>query len=165
MPGMALPQYIGIDLTVMLATALARTDLDASLGHGPQDNAVLYRHHQLTFGRSSMPTISTSPTIKELQDYVAAIEVERGFADQSVVQKCLLLGEEVGELFKAVRTCSGIGVDPQSSHHVVADELADVLIFLVAIANRAGVDLATAFLEKEARNDGRVWQRQGHPNP
>lgn len=107
-----------------------------------------------------MPALSTNPTIKELQAYVAAIEVERSFADQSVVQKCLLLGEEVGELFKAVRTCSGIGVDPRSSRHAVADELADVLIFLIAIANRVDVDLATAFLEKEARNSDRVWQLQ-----
>jgi hypothetical protein len=38
--------------------------------------------------------------IDDLQRYVAKMEEERGFAHRDVVSQCLLLGEEVGELFK-----------------------------------------------------------------
>ncbi len=31
------------------------------------------------------------------------MEDKRGFTKQGVLQKCLMLGEEVGELFKAIR--------------------------------------------------------------
>jgi NTP pyrophosphatase (non-canonical NTP hydrolase) len=104
-----------------------------------------------------MPTLLTNPTIRELQDYIAEIERERGFVDQSAIQKCLLLGEEMGELFKAVRKCSGIKVDPMSPENTVREELADVLSFILAIANRFEIDLAAAFLEKEQKNSLRTW--------
>lgn len=39
----------------------------------------------------------------DLQHYVPDREVERGFDDRGVLWQCLLLGEEIGELFKAVR--------------------------------------------------------------
>lgn len=104
-----------------------------------------------------MPTLPINPTIRNLQDYIADIERERGFADQSTIQKCLLLGEEVGELFKAVRGCAGIKVDPASSVHLVGEELADILSFVVAIANRFEIDLAEAFVDKEQKNHQRTW--------
>ena len=39
----------------------------------------------------------------------------------------------------------------------VADELADVLIFLCSIANRYDVDLEAAFRDKEVLNKSRTW--------
>lgn len=104
-----------------------------------------------------MSPLPLSPSVQDMQKYVAEVERERGFAEQTPLQKCLLLGEEVGELFKAVRKFSDIRVDPNSSCHDVAEELADVLIFLIAIANRFEVDLTEAFLEKEAKNEIRTW--------
>ncbi len=104
-----------------------------------------------------MPELVARPTLVELQGYVQQLERERGFADQSVLDKCLLLGEEIGELFKAVRRSEGLLVDPASSFGEVGDELADVLIYLCAIANRCGVDLETAFRAKEQRNHRRTW--------
>jgi NTP pyrophosphatase (non-canonical NTP hydrolase) len=73
------------------------------------------------------------------------------------VQQCLLLGEEVGELFKAVRKQQNLTVDPQSRVGDVEEELADVLIYLCAIANRLDIDLEDAFRRKEQRNEQRVW--------
>ena len=98
-------------------------------------------------------------TLRELQTYVRDCEVERGFSEESSLQKCLLLGEEVGELFKAVRHASGMSVDPCSSIHEVASELADVLNFVLAIANRHDIDLGQAFVEKERTNSQRKWIR------
>lgn len=104
-----------------------------------------------------MKNLRSDPTLSEIQDYVRITEVERGFSGQSSVEKCLLLGEEIGELFKAVRTTTAIGVDPQSLVTDVAEELADVLNFVFAIANRYSIDLAAAYIEKESRNSTRKW--------
>jgi NTP pyrophosphatase (non-canonical NTP hydrolase) len=41
----------------------------------------------------------------------------------------------------------------------VADELADVVILLCAVANRYGVDLEAAIRAKEEVNKTRVWVR------
>jgi NTP pyrophosphatase (non-canonical NTP hydrolase) len=47
--------------------------------------------------------LEKSSALHDLQRYVLEMEEERGFTNRGVVQQCLLLGEEVGELFKAVR--------------------------------------------------------------
>ncbi|MCX6099965.1 MAG: pyrophosphohydrolase [Candidatus Bipolaricaulota bacterium] len=80
-------------------------------------------------------------TLADFQRYVAELERERGFDDQTARDKCLLLGEEVGELFRAVRRAEG------------------------AIANRYGVDLEAAFRAKEAKNRERAWTSQGASGP
>jgi len=104
-------------------------------------------------------------SLPDLQRYVEWLEEDRGFSDQTILEKCLLLGEEVGELFKAVRKLSGLAVDADSEEREVADELADVLIFLASIANRAGVSLDEALRAKEAVNRRRVWQPASRPLP
>lgn len=101
--------------------------------------------------------ITDSSTLTQLQAYVARMELERNFHDQSAAVKCLLLGEEVGELFKAVRRTSGLSVDLQSDPKEVADELADILNYLMAIANRYEIDLGKAFVAKEQINRTRTW--------
>ena len=95
-----------------------------------------------------MPELPDRPTLADFQTYVTRLEEERGFTRQDVLAKCLLLGKEVGELFKAVRKVQGIALDATARVDGPAGELADVFIFLCAIANRLGVDLETAFREK-----------------
>ena len=104
-----------------------------------------------------MPDLNEA-TLINLQQYVRELEVERGFDHQTVIEKCLLLGEEVGELFKAIRKTEKIGIDNNSKMHDVGNELADILIYLCAIANRSGIDLEIAFREKEDINKKRKWQ-------
>ena len=103
-----------------------------------------------------MPALPDKPTLQDLQVYVAALERERGFIDQSAKDKCILLGEEIGELFKAIRTAEGLKIDVPGGD--VGQELADVLIYLCAIANRFNVDLETAFRSKEEINKRRTWK-------
>jgi NTP pyrophosphatase (non-canonical NTP hydrolase) len=105
-----------------------------------------------------MPELTKSPTLSHFQEYVRKLEEERGFANQTVIDKCLLLGEEVGELFKAVRKSEGLAVDSNSSFTEISDELTDIFIYLCAIANRKGIDLEEAFREKEIKNKQRVWK-------
>jgi NTP pyrophosphatase (non-canonical NTP hydrolase) len=105
-----------------------------------------------------MTELTIAMTLADLQSYVRDCEVQRGFSDQTSIEKCLLLGEEVGELFRAVRREVGLLTDPRSRVANVAEELADILNYLLAIANRFEVDLATAFLQKEERNQARQWR-------
>jgi len=105
-----------------------------------------------------MPHLGSDPTLADLQAYVAQLEDERGFASQTILDKCLLLGEEIGELFKAIRKSERLLIDGASPVGEVGDELTDVLIYLLSIANRCDVDLESAFRAKEARNHGRTWE-------
>ena len=115
----------------------------------------LYRYFMK---KESQLSLKNKATLADLQEYVKQMEEERGFADQTVIQKCLMLGEEVGELFKAVRKEQKIKIDPNSKFGTISDELADITIYLCAIANRYNIDLETAFREKEAVNKNREWQ-------
>jgi NTP pyrophosphatase (non-canonical NTP hydrolase) len=108
-----------------------------------------------------VPELSEAPTLRAYQTYVTELEIERGFSDQGPIDKCLLLGEEVGELFKAVRKAEGLVIDANSHVGEIGHELADVFVYLCALANRYGVDLETAFRAKEAINERRLWTRRG----
>jgi NTP pyrophosphatase (non-canonical NTP hydrolase) len=101
--------------------------------------------------------ITRDSPLSKLQEHVARVELERNFHGQNSAEKCLLLGEEMGELFKAVRRTSGMAVDPHSEVKEVANELADILNFLLAIANRYQIDLGQAFVSKEQINEARTW--------
>ena len=107
-----------------------------------------------------MPTLREKPTLDEFQKYVSELERERGFERQDILKKCLLLGEEVGELFKAVRNQERMSVDASAAISSVEEELADVLIMLCAVANRSDVSLERAFRRKEERNKQRTWTRE-----
>lgn len=104
-----------------------------------------------------MPELSDA-TLKNLQTYVHELEVERGFIDQTILEKCLLMGEEMGELFKAIRKAENISTDKNSQTFHIGEELADILIYVCAIANRSGIDMEEAFRQKEEINKKRVWK-------
>lgn len=104
-----------------------------------------------------MEPLKKSPTLRDFQDYVRVLEQERGFAHQDVLAKCLLLGEEVGELFKSIRKTSKMSIDPNSAVSTPAQEMADVIVMLCSIANRLEVDLEEAFRAKEEINRTRKW--------
>jgi len=106
-----------------------------------------------------MPNLKPSPTLADYQKYVQKMEEERGFTDMTLEQNCLFLGEEVGELFKAVRKLQNMRVDQKSVIGSVDEEIADILIFLCSIANRLDIDMEQAFRDKEAINHQRSWHK------
>lgn len=108
-----------------------------------------------------MRTPSSPIDLRSFQAHVQHFEEQRSFSGESAIQKCLLLGEEVGELFKAVRQLSNIGVDGSSERRDLSCELADVLILVAAIANRFGVDLSDALAAKQLLNRDRTWSIDG----
>lgn len=104
-----------------------------------------------------MLNLTPHPDLKTIQEYVHELKKERGFLNNSLQQECLLLGEEVGELFKAVRKQQNMKLDAKSTAGSVDEELADVLIYLCSIANHLDIDLEQALRSKEEINKQRTW--------
>jgi NTP pyrophosphatase (non-canonical NTP hydrolase) len=104
-----------------------------------------------------MPILPDHPTMKDFQTYIRQMEEERGFTDETPLEQCLLLGEEVGELFKAVRKCSNIKTDEGRDCGSADLELADIFMYTCCLANRFGIDLEAAFRKKEEINKKRKW--------
>lgn len=96
-------------------------------------------------------------TLAEIQAYVRNMETERGFSDSTIVEQTLKLAEETGEVAKAVRERQALSIDSASTIGDIGAELADVLIYLAAIANRADIDLCDALRDKERLNETRTW--------
>lgn len=105
--------------------------------------------------------------MSEYQRYVHELESMHGWLDVDLVHNCFLMGEEVGELFKAVRKFAkkypetgSVAPDDDLKAHV-GEEIVDVFNYLVAIANRLDVDLEAAFRAKNERNQRRRWDGDG----
>ena len=105
-----------------------------------------------------MIELSHNASMAEYQRYVARLEELKGWQDADLARNCFLMGEEVGELFAAVRRLEG--ADPATRTTGVAhvgEEIVDVMNYLLAIANRLEIDLEAAFREKNERNQARSW--------
>ena len=74
--------------------------------------------------------------------------------------ECCLFAEEAGEVISAVRkNAKGGSVGSGSAVSNVAEELADVFIYVCSLANMHGIDLEQAFRDKEEKNKLRTWKR------
>src|SRR5262249_34996397 len=107
---------------------------------------------------SSRLVVKDNPTLSDLQEYVAAAIVERGFVADNVPHRLMLLMEECGELARAARKQVG-GTFAADTHKAEAgEEAADVLIILLGLCNMLHIDLEQAFRAKEEKNKKRVWK-------
>lgn len=59
----------------------------------------------------NMPTINQKSSLKDLQEYVHAAVIKRGFGKESPREIMLLMVEEVGELAKSLRKYVGLKID------------------------------------------------------
>jgi NTP pyrophosphatase (non-canonical NTP hydrolase) len=101
-------------------------------------------------------------SLQELQQYVRRMVHARGFEQETLRDVVLLFIEEVGELAKAVRRELGLKIDlsKQKGKKLVPHELADCLVYLLDMANLAGIDLEAAFRGKERLNAAKSWKSQ-----
>jgi NTP pyrophosphatase (non-canonical NTP hydrolase) len=97
--------------------------------------------------------------VGRLQRYYATVASRRGWAGESARDTMLLMTEELGELARAVRLAEGIDQRRTDAGSNLAEELADVQLYLVHLANTLGIDLADAVTRKEAINSARFEQR------
>lgn len=100
------------------------------------------------------------PPLSKLQKHASWIEKVCGHDADTVKNKCLLLGEEIGELFKAIRKSEGLRIEEKSKVGGLEEELADVLIHLFGIANRFGINLEKAYRDKQKSNLKRNWSKR-----
>lgn len=106
-----------------------------------------------------MANLPKKPTLPELQKYVGDVCQERGWDKASDLETFLLFTEEVGELAKAIRNQRQLFQESKKpiAPEEIAHEMADVLSYVLDLANRFEVDLEKAFLAKEAINANRYW--------
>ena len=102
--------------------------------------------------------------MQDFQKYVHDLEAMHGWLDVDLVHNCFLLGEEIGELFKAIRRYEKIydqaeaePVARSDAREHVAEELVDVFNYVAALANRLEIDLEDAFVKKNEYNQRRRW--------
>jgi len=106
-----------------------------------------------------MAHLKEDPTLSDLQHYLAAICQERGWTRDTPAEKFLLFVEEVGELAKAMRKVAGLYEERAKQQTLsLEEEFADVLSYLLDLANCFQVDLEQAFRAKEAINQSRTWE-------
>ena len=101
-------------------------------------------------------------SLVELQNYINNVLEIRGFNNQSIELKLMLLMEEVGELAKSIRKDSTrLPIDrcKINNYSSIEEEIADVSIVLFSIANKLQIDLYDAFLKKEKENIKRKWKK------
>ncbi|XP_058035448.1 dCTP pyrophosphatase 1 [Ahaetulla prasina] len=114
----------------------------------------------VTNGPSASPApfrFSTSPTLEEIRSLQSAFAAERGWGKYHQPRNLLLaLVGEVGELAELFQwreeAPEGLPGWTTSEREDLSDELSDVLIYLVALANKCHVDLPTAALRKIEKN-------------
>ena len=105
-----------------------------------------------------LPQIPDQPTLTQLQKYQDEICKARGWDKTSDLETFLLFSEEFGELAKAIRKARNLYQEEgKSSSHDLEGEFADVLSYLMDLANRFWINLEEAYREKEAINAGRNW--------
>ncbi len=113
-----------------------------------------------------MTTLPEHPTLADLQAHVHALETHHGWLDVDLVHNVFLMVEEVGELTKGIRRyerifSEGEPTDLEATRGAaranIAEEIVDVLNYLLAIANRLDIDVEEAFRAKNARNFERSW--------
>lgn len=105
--------------------------------------------------------LNENNNLNEIQDYIRKIITIRGFSEQRVQDKMLLLLEETGELAKAIRKTlpeASIDYEKIENYTDIEEEIADVFIVLVSICNRLNINLYNALKKKEEKNIQRQWK-------
>tara|TARA_B100000963_G_scaffold90010_1_gene77491 strand:+ start:3864 stop:4202 length:339 start_codon:yes stop_codon:yes gene_type:complete len=101
--------------------------------------------------------MNTSPTLKSIQAQVDDWITTFGVRYFSELTNMAILTEEVGELARIMARRYGDQSEKKSDRQAnLADEMADILWVLAALANQTGVDLSEAFQEnikKKTRRD------------
>jgi len=109
-----------------------------------------------------MTTLKQNPTLNDLQAHIKAVCAERGWDKNSDLVILSGLVEELGELTRAMRDYKGEWeTEKQESRkgqkHHLEHEFADVLNYLLDLANYYDVDMEKAFREKWEINEKRTW--------
>ena len=115
----------------------------------------------------SDPAVPDRLTLPALQAHIDALCEARGWHKNSNEQRFLLMIEEVGELAKAMRKAAKLQIEQDNPDKPawsdaeiqanLAEEFADVLMYVADLANMFGVDLEQAYRAKVEAIAQRRW--------
>ena len=108
---------------------------------------------------NNKPTTDDSLSLRQLQATVDEWITTVGVKYFSPLTNMAILAEETGEVAKVMARKYGDQVAKPGDMDDLADELADVLWVLTAIANQTGVDLTEAFRRNIAKKTARDKER------
>lgn len=101
-------------------------------------------------------------TLREVQNYIANMNEVRGFNNETIQERMLLLTEEIGELAKSIRKTSKnmyTDINKEYNYDTVESEVADCFYVLVSVASYLNIDVFQALKDKEKENINRVWKK------
>lgn len=93
-----------------------------------------------------------TPNVSAFQRYYKRVASQRGYERESAQNCLLLMVEEVGELARAIRKREKLVRHGSSGRINESDELADIFLYVIHMANILGLDLGSAVQEKEELN-------------
>ena len=121
------------------------------------------------------PPITGRRRLKDFQAWHRELDREKGFSADPL-ENVLGLMDEVGELVRAIRRIRNLEekyvaqvgnreeARARAAREVMdnlQEEMADVLAYLLKLANNFGIDLEEAYVEKMEHNWERVWEPAG----
>lgn len=124
------------------------------------DGAELRRFVRAALVAAGPVALPEGASVAELQRSVLLLEARMGWLDADLVHSAFRMVEEVGELHAAIRDLERArakGGDLDPLRQAAGDEVVDVLNYLLAIANRLGIDVEQASRDKNLRNQSRRW--------
>jgi NTP pyrophosphatase (non-canonical NTP hydrolase) len=155
--------YVGLSGSLEIGYAAAvgtpvYTDID--LGEPtlqPMVKRVERLEQLLPKGAVAPPTVP-KPAVTKFQNYYKKVAVQRGYEKESAQNCLLLMIEEIGELARGLRKDEKL-----ERHHASTSnstqELADVFIYVIHMANILNADLGEVVRDKELSNWSRFFER------
>lgn len=92
------------------------------------------------------------PAIRSFQHYYRRVASQRGYETESATDCLVLMVEEIGELARAIRKRKKLKRYGKPISADEAQELADVFLYVVHMANVLGLDLSSVVQAKEELN-------------
>ena len=90
--------------------------------------------------------------LKQIQERILENKKNHGFNTTDIKFEMLLLYTEISELFQA---------HMKNDHANMAEELADIAIYALGIAEMLDIDLGEEILKKMAINEKRIYHEDG----
>ena len=109
--------------------------------------------------KKELNALSKESSVKDLQKYIKDMIETRGFKN-SLLERMVLLTEEIGELAKEVRkTDNNLSIDINKEYNSsLENEITDVFICLMGMCELIDMDIVEGLKNKEKINFERVWK-------
>ena len=109
--------------------------------------------------KKKLNALSKKSSVADLQKYIKDMIETRGFKN-SLLERMVLLTEEIGELAKEVRkTDNNLYIDINKEYNSsLENEITDVFICLMGMCELIDMDIVEGLKNKEKINFERVWK-------